>query len=139
MFQLYRSSLPKKDIYFPLEPIEAECKVFGMPVPVVEWVHNSRVIHVIFFTIIKCYKFKLKILPAQNNDFEISTSMNHCSGVATVVARLIIKPHHVKPGTIKTFTCVGRSGSRTVKASSNEFFNRFIKRANRDFFSKCTF
>lgn len=40
------------------------------------------------------------------------------SGIATVVARLIIKPHHVKPGTTRTFTCVGRSGVKIVKASS---------------------
>lgn len=33
--------MPKKDIYFPSEPIEAECRVTGMPVPQVEWVHGS--------------------------------------------------------------------------------------------------
>lgn len=38
--------------------------------------------------------------------------------MATVVARLIIKPHHYKAGTTRTFTCVGRSGAKVVKASS---------------------
>lgn len=42
--------------------------------------------------------------------------------MATVVARLIIKPHHIKPGTSRTFTCVGRSGAKIVKSSSEFFF-----------------
>lgn len=58
----------------------------------------------------------------QNNDFETNTIFEHGSGIATVVARLIIKPHHVKAGTSKTFTCVGKSGAKTVKASSKGFF-----------------
>jgi hypothetical protein len=43
-----RTSVPKKDIYYPAEPIEAECRVTGMPVPTVEWVHNSGSMHVSF-------------------------------------------------------------------------------------------
>lgn len=41
IIQFYRTSAPKADIYYPAEPIEAECRVTGMPVPTVEWVHGS--------------------------------------------------------------------------------------------------
>lgn len=62
---------------------------------------------------------------SQNNDFEINTIVDQSpSGIATVVARLIIKPHHVKPGATKTFTCVGKSGAKIVKASSE--FNALL-------------
>lgn len=55
----------------------------------------------------------------QNNDFETNTIMEHSpSGIATVVARLIVKAHHYKPGTTRTYTCVGKSGARIVKESS---------------------
>lgn len=43
------------------------------------------------------------------------------SGIATVVARLIVKPHHIpEHGTKRTstYTCVGRSGGKAVHASS---------------------
>lgn len=38
--------MPKKDIYYPEEPIEAECRVSGYPVPTVEWVHGTGSINV---------------------------------------------------------------------------------------------
>ncbi|CRK99358.1 CLUMA_CG012565, isoform B [Clunio marinus] len=102
------TSAPKKDIYFPSEPIEAECRVTGMPVPVVEWVHGTGSIN--------------------NNDFEMNTIIDQSpSGIATVVARLIIKPHHVKPGTTRTFTCVGKSGAKVVKASTTVHFSHESK------------
>jgi hypothetical protein len=43
-----RSEMPKKDIYYPDEPIEAECRVSGYPVPTVEWVHGTGSINVSF-------------------------------------------------------------------------------------------
>lgn len=45
------------------------------------------------------------------------------SGIATVVAKLIIKPHHVQSGTKRTYTCVGKSGGKIVKASTTVHFN----------------
>ena len=41
LFLFNRSEMPKKDIYYPDEPIEAECRVSGYPVPTVEWVHGT--------------------------------------------------------------------------------------------------
>ena len=38
--------MPKKDIYYPEEAIEAECHVSGYPVPSVEWVHGTGSINV---------------------------------------------------------------------------------------------
>jgi hypothetical protein len=46
------------------------------------------------------------------------------SGIATVVARLIVKPHHIPAsGTKRTYTCVGKSGGKVVKASTTVHFN----------------
>ena len=45
------------------------------------------------------------------------------SGIATVVAKLIVKPHHAKSGTKRTYTCVGKSGGKVVKASTTVHFN----------------
>jgi hypothetical protein len=46
------------------------------------------------------------------------------TGIATVVARLIIKPHHIPAsGTKRTYTCVGKSGGKVVKASTVVHFN----------------
>ena len=46
------------------------------------------------------------------------------SGIATVVAKLIIKPHHIpQSGTKRTYTCVGKSGGKIVKASTTVHFN----------------
>lgn len=46
------------------------------------------------------------------------------SGIATVVARLIVKPHHIPAsGTKRTYTCVGKSGGKIVKASTTVHFN----------------
>lgn len=60
-----------------------------------------------------------KFFFSQNEDFETNSIMEQSpSGIATVVARLIIKPHHAKPGTTRTYTCVGKSGVKIVKASS---------------------
>lgn len=60
-----------------------------------------------------------KFFRPQNHDFDSNTIMERSpSGIATVVAKLIIKPHHVKPGTSRTYTCVGRSGMKVVKATS---------------------
>jgi hypothetical protein len=36
-----RTHFPNKDIYYPNEPIEAECRATGMPLPTVEWVHGT--------------------------------------------------------------------------------------------------
>lgn len=119
---LNRSSAPKKDIYYPSEPIEAECKVTGMPTPQVEWVHNSGSIDVSIFiheNFLGRLIHEYKLSRSQNHDFDSNTIMERSpSGIATVVAKLIIKPHHVKPGTSRTYTCVGRSGMKVVKATS---------------------
>lgn len=105
------TSSPKKDIYYPAEPIEAECRVTGMPVPTVEWVHGTGSMN--------------------NNDFETNTILEHSpSGIATVVARLIIKPHHYKAGTTKTFTCVGKSGAKLVKESTTVHFSHESKQTH---------
>lgn len=45
------------------------------------------------------------------------------SGIATVVAKLIVKPHHIQSGTKRTYTCVGKSGGKIVKASTTVHFN----------------
>lgn len=46
------------------------------------------------------------------------------SGIATVVAKLIIKPHHMpQSGTKRTYTCVGKSGGKIVKASTTVHFS----------------
>lgn len=37
-----RTQAPKKDIYYPQESIQAECKVTGMPIPIVEWVQGTE-------------------------------------------------------------------------------------------------
>lgn len=102
------TSAPKENINYPAEPIEAECRVSGMPVPTVEWVHGTAL--------------------KEDHDFESNSIVEtSASGMATVVARLIIKPHHYKPGTTRTFTCVGRSGAKVVKASTTVHFNHEAK------------
>lgn len=132
-----RTSVPKKDIYYPAEPIEAECRVTGMPVPTVEWVHNSGSMHVSFLRQFASDQILIGNLRQQSSDFETNSIMERSpSGIATVVARLIIKPHHVKPGTSRTFTCVGKSGANIVKASSKCFRRKHLTPidANPNFF-----
>lgn len=48
IFFFTRTSAPKENIYYPAEPIEAECRVSGMPVPTVEWMHGSALKEVSF-------------------------------------------------------------------------------------------
>lgn len=46
------------------------------------------------------------------------------SGIATVVAKLIVRPQHIpQNGAKRTFTCVGRSGGKVAKASTTVHFN----------------
>ncbi|XP_070491957.1 neural/ectodermal development factor IMP-L2 [Chironomus tepperi] len=99
------SEMPKKDIYYPDEPIEAECRVSGYPVPTVEWVHGTG--------------------SRNNDDFETNTIMERSpSGIATVVAKLIVRPQHIpQNGAKRTFTCVGKSGGKIAKASTTVHFN----------------
>lgn len=47
------------------------------------------------------------------------------SGIATVVAKLIVRPNHIpSSATKRTYTCVGRSGGKIAKASTTVHFNR---------------
>lgn len=46
------------------------------------------------------------------------------SGIATVVAKLIVRPHHIPAsGSKRTYTCVGKSGGKIAKASTTVHFN----------------
>lgn len=109
-----------------------------MPAPTVEWVHNSGSIDVSIFiheNFLGRRLHEFKLSRSQNHDFDSNTIMERSpSGIATVVARLIIKPHHVKPGTSRTFTCVGRSGVKVVKATS-----KLIELGTKGFFTNKLF
>lgn len=69
--------------------------------------------------------FLIYIFRSQSDDFETNLIIEKSpSGIATVVAKLIVKPSHIpQSGTKRTYTCVGKSGGKIVKASTTVHFN----------------
>lgn len=123
----FRTHFPNKDIYFPLEPIEAECRATGMPVPTIEWVHGTGSFNVSFLSKLICSVFdKINYFHLQNDDFETNTIMDKSpTGLGEVVAKLIVHPHHIpSSGSKRTYTCVAKSGGKIVKASTTVHFNQ---------------